>query len=448
MKLLSNAPRLKFSLELCKINCSKFKKIAESRFKNKAVNLYFALKTNDFKEVRDVIYSKGFGAEVITDEELNSAINSKVRIVVNGHFKSDNLLCRAIQNNVDMINVESIEELGRVQFLAETLSSMDINVGIRMRIKENKIIGFPKAAIEKIKIGQFKNLNLRGLHFHAGWNVRDDNEIVMILKEMQEYLKLLGSISAKIDTVNLGGSFIEPTEDGSQLSRRMDLYDKAIPEYITNVHFEPGRYIVGNCGMLESTVFEERDNCSIINSCAYGHSLIGATKRVSIIPSKFRCKDYPQKIVISGHWPCEEDRIEIIKSEYIPRNGDKVIFNNMGAYCSEWRMQFDYNKGLDYDFETNLSLLLINIAPEDRNTILNRWDFFKDRFNNLPVKYEEQTTVLNALSELFKAKKEWTENEVNKILYNYHDDYCLLRRELVDRGYMKREAMRYYICSS
>ncbi len=63
------------------------------------------------------------------------------------------------------------------------------------------------------------------------------------------------------------------------------------------------------------------------------------------------------------------------------------------------------------------------------------------KITQLPQKQRLRYAVLAYLADQFKPDHDFTEREVNEICDVWHTfgDYFLLRRELVDRGFLKRE---------
>ena len=59
----------------------------------------------------------------------------------------------------------------------------------------------------------------------------------------------------------------------------------------------------------------------------------------------------------------------------------------------------------------------------------------------LPSKQGKRLAVLEYLAEKFELNVDYTERQVNEICNRWHTfgDYFLLRRELVDNGYLNRE---------
>ena len=52
--------------------------------------------------------------------------------------------------------------------------------------------------------------------------------------------------------------------------------------------------------------------------------------------------------------------------------------------------------------------------------------------------------MLRKIAEAFKAGSKYTENEVNEMIHNFHEDHCTIRREMVACGIMARENEIYW----
>lgn len=66
--------------------------------------------------------------------------------------------------------------------------------------------------------------------------------------------------------------------------------------------------------------------------------------------------------------------------------------------------------------------------------------FRQGRLVVIPAKRTTRLVVLAALATCFDTEHTYSEAEVNAILLRFHDDYCYLRRELVDGGFLERIA--------
>lgn len=61
------------------------------------------------------------------------------------------------------------------------------------------------------------------------------------------------------------------------------------------------------------------------------------------------------------------------------------------------------------------------------------------RLKQIPTKELKLLVVLNWLSTHFEAERIYTEQEVNAVIGQFHEDYATLRRDLVEFGYLRRE---------
>ena len=60
-----------------------------------------------------------------------------------------------------------------------------------------------------------------------------------------------------------------------------------------------------------------------------------------------------------------------------------------------------------------------------------------------PHKQEQILAILNEVATKFEPEKKYQEREVNVILEEVNEDYCSVRRWLVDYGYLSRSAGVY-----
>jgi hypothetical protein len=80
---------------------------------------------------------------------------------------------------------------------------------------------------------------------------------------------------------------------------------------------------------------------------------------------------------------------------------------------------------------------------EDTAKIL-RGFFDGDRLIRLPVQRSRRLVVLRWLADRVEPNRTFSEAEINQLLGAYNDDYALLRRELVDEGFIARDHGLYW----
>ena len=79
----------------------------------------------------------------------------------------------------------------------------------------------------------------------------------------------------------------------------------------------------------------------------------------------------------------------------------------------------------------------------DYDEILGRY-FRGEKLIRLPKLREKRAIVLDFLAQSFEPGARYPEREVNRILSRFHDDYAMLRRYMVDEGFMERDRGEYW----
>ncbi len=70
--------------------------------------------------------------------------------------------------------------------------------------------------------------------------------------------------------------------------------------------------------------------------------------------------------------------------------------------------------------------------------------FFSSRkVEKLPSQLKKRLIILEEIATSFTPEKVYTESEVNSIIRPFHDDYCRVRREMIDNGIMNRKSGMY-----
>ncbi|MED3572573.1 DUF2087 domain-containing protein [Cytobacillus praedii] len=83
-----------------------------------------------------------------------------------------------------------------------------------------------------------------------------------------------------------------------------------------------------------------------------------------------------------------------------------------------------------------------NVTKEENEEILKK--FFPEGTNrqlkSFPPKEKQRLVVLRAITNRFKSEKIYGEKEVNQLLNDAYHDYVLLRRYLIEYGFLDRKA--------
>jgi hypothetical protein len=80
---------------------------------------------------------------------------------------------------------------------------------------------------------------------------------------------------------------------------------------------------------------------------------------------------------------------------------------------------------------------------EYRRKVLDTF-FRNGRLENLPAQHKKRLIVLEAFARRFEPGRRYGEQEVTGLILPVFDDYCTIRRLLVDEGMVRREGLEYW----
>jgi diaminopimelate decarboxylase len=265
----------------------------------KDFGVYYSVKTNFESGVLQTLRGLGAGAEISGDLDLHVVLKagfSPDQIVFDGPCKTDRELEHAIERRIRIINVESVDEIRRVDALGRAHGRV-IDIGVRLdpmtrRPYYDKLIttykqkfGFRIAdsAEAFAAIRACRNVRLIGLHAHIGSQIMNPALYVEALTALFRLTADLRRSGLTIEEINIGGGF--PAQSlralrlarrvrGARLLERLQMLEKRIPStedfgrtisecYHTNsrahglaprLTVEPGRMLVNNACVLVGRV--------------------------------------------------------------------------------------------------------------------------------------------------------------------------------------------------
>ncbi|MFZ5967749.1 MAG: DUF2087 domain-containing protein [Bacillota bacterium] len=88
-----------------------------------------------------------------------------------------------------------------------------------------------------------------------------------------------------------------------------------------------------------------------------------------------------------------------------------------------------------------------DITQEERKQTLSRHFDENGRLINYPSKEKRKIIVLTEIVKNFKGGVEYSEKEINRILERIYDDYALIRRYLIEYGFLDRntDGSKYWV---
>ncbi|KPC10124.1 MULTISPECIES: diaminopimelate decarboxylase [Pseudomonas syringae group] len=233
----------------------------------------FAVKANSNLGVLNVLARLGAGFDIVSRGELERVLaagGKAERIVFSGVGKTREDMRRALAVGVHCFNVESTDELERLQEVAAELNvrapislrvNPDVDAGthpyISTGLKENKF-GIAIAAAEDVYIraSQLPNLEVIGVDCHIGSQLTTLEPFIDALDRLLDLVDRLGDCGIHLHHIDLGGGLgVRYRDEEPPLAGD---YIKAVRERLAGrdlgLLFEPGRFIVANAGVLLTQV--------------------------------------------------------------------------------------------------------------------------------------------------------------------------------------------------
>ncbi|QXI47719.1 diaminopimelate decarboxylase [Pseudomonas anuradhapurensis] len=233
----------------------------------------FAVKANSNLGVLNVLARLGAGFDIVSGGELERVLAAggrADRVVFSGVGKTREDMRRALEVGVHCFNVESTDELERLQVVAAEMGKVapvslrvnpDVDAGthpyISTGLKENKFgIAITDAEAIYVRAAQLPNLEVVGVDCHIGSQLTSVEPFLDALDRLLVLVDRLAECGIHLRHLDLGGGVGVRYRD-EQPPLVAD-YIKAIRQRIGDrdlaLVFEPGRYIVANAGVLLTRV--------------------------------------------------------------------------------------------------------------------------------------------------------------------------------------------------
>lgn len=233
----------------------------------------FAVKANSNLSILKEIFAAGFGADIVSVGELERSIQAGVRkneIVYSSIGKREDEIVRALDAGILAFNVESLNELEQINLISKQMNrkapvSIRINPDIDAKTHPYIATGLYttkfgvaekelKGAMELIKSSQF--IELVGISTHIGSQITTLKPFSDASKRMAKLATEFVKEGFNLKFVDLGGGLgiKYKNEKIPTFKQYADTLIKAIKPTGLKLLIEPGRVIVGNAGVLATTV--------------------------------------------------------------------------------------------------------------------------------------------------------------------------------------------------
>ncbi len=248
-------------------------------------HVHYAVKANANPKILSIIRENGLGADCVSGGEIKASLAAGFpakKIVFAGVGKADWEINLGLDNDIFCFNVESAAELEVINELAgakNKVASVALRINpevdahthayITTGLKENKF-GINLSQLDSVLdlFETLKNVKLIGLHFHIGSQITDLSSFQSLCSRVTEIQENMARRRILVENLNFGGGLgIDyhhpnhlPIPDFKEYFAIFHKHMKLRPEQ--QVHFEPGRSVVGQCGTLITKVLYVKEGAS------------------------------------------------------------------------------------------------------------------------------------------------------------------------------------------
>jgi diaminopimelate decarboxylase len=239
----------------------------------------YSIKTNANLHIARVMGQHGAGFDVTSGGELYRALaagGTGEKIVYAGVGKTDPELRYALDNNVFLFNVESEEELHN---LARVAQSMGRSAGVALRVNpdlppkthiktdtsvKGVKFGLDIETVLDVARGVIGNAGVRilGVHMHLGSPILSTQPYKDGAAKALVLIARLREQGHPISLLNMGGGFgIHYRKQEARSAQEFaEVIVPAVQQAKCRLVLEPGRFIVGNAGVLVSRVLYRKES--------------------------------------------------------------------------------------------------------------------------------------------------------------------------------------------
>ena len=319
----------------------------------------YAMKANSNQAVLTTLARLGAGMDVVSEGELRRARAAGVpgpKIIFSGVGKTRAEMALGLDEDIRCFNVESEPEL---EALAEVAASRGRRARIAIRVNpdvdarthakistgksENKF-GIPISRAREVyaRARALPGIEVDGVDMHIGSQITELEPFDDAFALLADFVRQLRADGHAIDHVDLGGGLGIPYRFDNEPPPHPERYAEIVERRTRNldceVFFEPGRLIVGNAGVLVTTVIYvkrgEKSNFVIVDAAMNdlirptlydAHHEIRPLRDPSPEGARFRA-DVVGPVCESGDYLALDRELPELRA------GDRIAILSAGAY--------------------------------------------------------------------------------------------------------------------
>ena len=319
----------------------------------------YAMKANSNQAVLKTLVNLGAGMDVVSEGELRRALAAGAppeKIIFSGVGKTRAEMALGLETGIRCFNVESEPEL---EALSEVAAARNIRARIAIRVNpdvdarthakistgksENKFgVPISRARAVYARAAALPGVEIDGVDMHIGSQIVDLEPFDDAFALLAEFVATLRNDGHKIRHVDLGGGLGVPYRFDNGPPPHPEAYADIVARHTgkldCEIFLEPGRLIVGNAGVLATTVLYvkrgEAKNFVIVDAAM--NDLIRPTlyeAHHEIRPFREPRPDDPRLVADVVGPVCESgDYLALDRDLPEPQAGDLLAVLTAGAY--------------------------------------------------------------------------------------------------------------------
>jgi ornithine decarboxylase len=323
--------------------------------------IYYAVKANSDPAIISLLAGLGSNFDIASRPELDQVLALGIgadRISYGNTIKKVKDIAYFYERGVRMFATDSREDLKNIAAAAP-----GSRIYVRILVENSTTADWPLSrkfgchpdmAYDLLVLARDQGLDPYGLSFHVGSQQRDIGQWDdAIAKTKYLFSSLEEDEGIRLEMINMGGGFpaayTQPTNDLSEYAAEIHRYlADDFGDSFPTIIFEPGRSLVGNCGILISeVVLVSRKNNTALNRWVYLDTgrfnglieTLDESIKYPIVTSKDAAGGKEAEVIIAGP-TC--DSMDILYEDYkyrLPvdlKIGDRLYFLSAGAYTASY----------------------------------------------------------------------------------------------------------------
>jgi diaminopimelate decarboxylase len=321
---------------------------------------FYACKALTNINILKYVHSLGCGIDCSSINEVKLALHagiSPVNILYTSNGISFEEIEEAVESKVH-INIDSLSNLEK--FGKKYGNTYPVGVRLRPNIlaggnlkistgHEKSKFGIPIDQVDRLRqIVEENNITIKALHIHTGSDIKDADIFVHGIKVLSDLIPHF----PHLEIIDLGGGFkvpYEPDHEETDIPWIAGKLKKFLDSHAFNgkrfqLWFEPGKYLVSECGYLITKVNVIKDNSvQVIAGVDSGlnHLIRPMFYEAYHHIVNISNPDAEEKVYTVTGYICETDTFANDRLLHQIREGDLLVFYNAGAYGFE--MSSNYN---------------------------------------------------------------------------------------------------------